>query len=1159
MSQIQLTLLGTFAAYWQGQPVTNFPTDKVRALFAYLALEGERPLRRETLATLLWSNYPDDIARRNLRQNLHRLNQLLDALEPGFSERLLHVTRQTLQLNPAWLVLDVHELQTALTAVEKHPHRHLRSCATCLKTLTQAARLVQGDLLAGFTLPDAPLFDEWLAVQRERLHYQSLQLLYTLAEINMQQGHYDRAYQYAARQIQMEAWREEAHRQMMLALVRQGRRSEALAQYASCAQILESELGLSPAAETITLYRQIVSESVTAATGTPPSRLHHFPTYFTPFIGRVVECAQIAQAFQDPTCRLLSLIAPGGMGKTRLALHAVQHTLHQEQKLLEQLFPDGAYFVPLAETTTEQQFLSALGQALGVPPSPAGNAAVQIGDYLRDKNTLLLLDNLEQLLPTAVPTLLLTLLQNTPGLHLLVTSREPLGVQAERPLRLQGLSYPSPEQLAAGSMAPQQYAAMQLFIQAARRAQPDFPVNEVTLPAVARICQLTGGLPLALEIAAAWVRLLDSPQIAAQISQSIDFLEATWSDVPARHRSIRALFIQSWAYLGAAEQRALAQTAVFSGTFSVEAAQAVTQTTLPTLLRLLDKSLLQRAEHGRYALHELVHHFAVKQLATQPNLAQTSRAAHSHYYLTLVQGYGAALHGPQAPQVIQQLHLEQANLVQAWQTAVATQQWPLLQSSLESIADYHILTGQLAEMIALLINALETGKTAVPPTLAPYFRLHLARLMLEQGKPPDAAALLAQIEASHDPALQVRLAEEYGRLHELQGSYEQALASLQAALTHYAQTGSQIRQARTIGATGNVYWRLANYTEALSHFRRALAIATNLGDQAHQAVLLSNIGIVYVDLSDYDQALHYYEQALAIDTALGNRAHIARHTHNIARIYRLQEQYIPAIDYFNQALHTAEALGLRRGVSLCLTNMGIVYREMGQYEQAELCYQRALSLSQELGLQEGVTNNLGNLGNLHRQTGRFATAQYYFTQALQLSRAIGFREAAARQVGNLGELYKDQQAWAQALPLFAQAIAELRAMGERYNLTALLILQAETQLEMDHLEGVAELLNEGIQLARDARRAQVIFQGELLQARLAWRRGRHKEALQAAEALLATTRQPPEQAALYDLLWQITGETAHQEQACVLYEALYGRTSTPHYQRRLVALRSVYE
>ncbi len=1088
MPQLHLTLLGTFAANWQGQPVTTFPSDKVRALLAYLAIEGQRPLRRETLATLLWSDWPDDVARRNLRQNLHRLNQLLDALEPGLSQRLLHVTRQTLQLNPTWLVLDVHELQAALTAVEKHPHRHLHSCATCLKTLTQAAPLAQGDLLAGFTLPDAPLFDEWLAVQRERLHYQSLQLLYTLAEINMQSGRYDQAYQYAARQVEIEAWREEAHRQMMLALVRQERRSEALAQYASCAQILESELGLSPATETITLYRQIVSESVPAATSAPPSRLHHFPTYFTPFIGRAAECVQIAQAFQDPTCRLLSLIAPGGMGKTRLALHAVQQTLHQEQRLLDQLFPDGAYFVPLAESSNEQQCLSALGQALAVPLSAAGNAAAQIGDYLRHKEVLLLLDNLEHLLPTAVPTLLLTLLQTAPGLRLLITSREPLGIQAERPLRLHGLPYPTPEQAGADSNAAQQFAAMQLFAEAARRAQPGFRVDETTLPAMARICQLTGGLPLALEIAAAWTRLLNCAEIAAQMSRSLDFLQATWPEIPDRHRSIRALFAQSWEYLSAAERRTLAQTAVFSGSFSVEAAQAVTQATLPTLLRLLDKSLLQRTEHGRYALHELVHQFAAEQLAMQPNLEQTARAAHSRYYLTLAQGYGMALHGPQAPQVIQQLRLEQANLAQAWQTAVATQQSPLLHASLESLADYHMLAGQLAEMVTLLATTLELGETAVAPTLIPHLRLQLARLLIEQGKLPDAAALLAQVEAPHDTPLQARLAEEYGRLYELQGNYEQALASLQAALTHYTQTGNQVRQARTIGAIGNVYWRMASFPEAIHHFRRALAIATNLGNQAHQAVLLSNIGIVHADLSEFDQALHYYEQALAIDTALGNRAHIARHTHNIARIYRLQGQYPLAIDYFTQALHTAEALGLRRGVSLCLTNMGIAYKEMGQYDQAELCYQRALHLSQELGLQEGVANNLGNLGTLQRKMGQFAAAHNYYTQALQLSRAIGYREAAARHLGNLAELYKEQREWAQAVSFFTQAIAELRAIGERYYLAAFLILQAEMLLEMGEQEGIAELLAEGIALAQQAQRENILLQGQQLQKRLEARR-----------------------------------------------------------------------
>jgi DNA-binding SARP family transcriptional activator len=226
MTQLHLALLGPFAAQWGDQPVTKFPTDKVRALLAYLALEGERPLRRETLAALLWPDWTDEIAKRNLRQNLHRLTQLLDGLEPGLSKRLLTITRPAVRLNREWIALDVVELEAALTAVAQCDHRYLHACAACGERLTAVADLIRGELLAGLSLPDAPAFEEWLAAAREAWRRPALHLLHSLTDRHLQRGEYERAEAYAARQIGLEPGREEAQRQMMLALARQGRRGK---------------------------------------------------------------------------------------------------------------------------------------------------------------------------------------------------------------------------------------------------------------------------------------------------------------------------------------------------------------------------------------------------------------------------------------------------------------------------------------------------------------------------------------------------------------------------------------------------------------------------------------------------------------------------------------------------------------------------------------------------------------------------------------------------------------------------------------------------------------------------------------------------------------------------------------------------------------------
>lgn len=1157
MAQLQLFLFGTFAARWGDQPVTRFPTDKVRALLAYIALNGKRPLRRETLATLFWPDYSDSVARRNLRQNLHRLNQLLDGLTPGLSQRLLTITRQTIAINEDALWLDVIEFDKMITAVTHHPHAQRHTCPTCLNQLTQAASLINGDLLAGFTLPDAPLFDEWLIVERERLHYQSLQLLHTLAEASLHQHAYDQAHHYAARQISLEPWREEAHRQMILALARQGRRSEALAQYATCCRVLEEELGIAPTDDTVTLYNDIVGENLPPIVVETAVSLHHFPPTFSPFIGRQTEYEQIISHLTNPACRLLTLVGPGGMGKTRLATHAIQHTYQQKSASLQALFPHGCYFVPLAEATSQEHLVQAIAQALALPPAPAGKIAAQLETYLQDKKLLLLLDNFEQLSPAAL--FLHQLLTAAPGLKLLVTSRAPLAIQAEWLLRLDGLPYPTATNQEAGLW--QDYSALQLFSQAAQRVQPDFQVDERNLSAIIHICHLTEGMPLALELAAAWLRLLPCTQIADQIGRNLDFLQTEWPDLPPRHRSMRAMFQQSWDFLGEQAQRVLAQLSVFSGSFSVEAALAVTEATLPLLLQLLDKSLVQRQENGRFALHKLIQQFAAEQLALLPDQQQATLRRHSQHYLELVQGYGAALHGPQAISVIHDLRLTQANLVTAWQTAVQQQQWPLIEACLDSFTDYHLISGQLNEVSTLLAAAIEaTAATAVSP-LAAYLRLNQARILIEQGYLPAAADRLAQVAQTElvqtHPRLLARLQLENGRLQELQSSYDEALTNLTSALSFYQQSGNRLRQAQLIGTIGNVYWRQYRLDEALTNFHRALAMATEIGDQAYQAILLSDIGIIYVDKSDFSQGLHYYEQALAIDKALGNQAHVARHTHNIARVYRLQGKFDLALTYFKQAAETAVALGLRRGASLCLTNMGIVAKQLGQYGQAEAYYQQALQISQELNLKEGIANNWGNLANLYRLQGKFTTARTYYEQAITLSREIGYVEGEARHIGDLAELHKDLEEWPQARQLFEQAITLFETIEETYCLSSVLILQTEVLLELADYETAAALLAKGITLTQQSERADFLFRGQLLTARLAWLQGAADEAMASLNGLLATHTKPEEQALLYDHLWQIGQAPAHRQRAIGLYGELYGRIPNIQYQKRLDQLQAV--
>ena len=300
----------------------------------------------------------------------------------------------------------------------------------------------------------------------------------------------------------------------------------------------------------------------------------------TPLIGREPELATLNRLLCDPQCRLLTLAGPGGIGKTRLALELASTQRAQ--------FPDGVFFVPLVSLSLPEFIAPAIRSALGLSSSSPLDPKEQLLNHLRQKSLLLVLDNLEHLLEGV--GLLAELLEQAPGVKLLVTSRERLNMQGEWLFDLQGLPVPPLDQVDRA----EEYSAVALFVQSARRAQVGFELSAEERPWVARICQLVEGMPLAIELAAAWVRLLSCREIAQEIERNLDFLSTSARDLPERHRSMRAVFDHSWQMLSAEEQRVLRALSVFRGGFLREAAEQVTGASLSLLSALVTRSLVHR-------------------------------------------------------------------------------------------------------------------------------------------------------------------------------------------------------------------------------------------------------------------------------------------------------------------------------------------------------------------------------------------------------------------------------------------------------------------------------------------------------------------------------------------------------------------------------------
>jgi predicted ATPase len=342
--------------------------------------------------------------------------------------------------------------------------------------------------------------------------------------------------------------------------------------------------------------------------------------------------ASIDRMLDESDCRLLTLVGPGGVGKTRLALEAAARRIDRYQH--------GVHFVPLVGVPAPDLLAAAVAESLQFQVDSAHSAVPagdQLVDYLRERATLLVLDNFEHLLDAR--DLLTELIEQAPRVDLLTTSRERLQVQSEWVLDLEGL------ELGNGNGHAGESAAVRLFVDRARQVDNGYTLSEQERPHVERLCRLVNGMPLGIELAAAWASTLPCSEIADEIERNLGFLETTMHDVPQRHRSLRAAFDQSWRLLLDDERRVFSQLAVFRGSFARDAAAAVARAGLTELHGLVSKSLVRRAELGRFELHELLRQYAAERLAAEHVELAEARERHARFYLGMVASRTEALVG----------------------------------------------------------------------------------------------------------------------------------------------------------------------------------------------------------------------------------------------------------------------------------------------------------------------------------------------------------------------------------------------------------------------------------------------------------------------------------------------------------------------------------
>ena len=640
---LRLTLLGKPQMSRDGASVTGFIYNKALALLVYLAVT-KRPHSRDALAGLLWGEMSDAAAKANLRK-------ILSALREVAGHELI-IDRQTVAFDaesPYWLDTEVFEskLQSLTATSLVAPNLTDRD----MKLLDEAVQLYKGDFLEGFYVRDAPAFEEWILPERERLRQKMQQALYRLAAYFTARGHYIVAIDYTSRLLALEPWHEEVHQQMMLLLALGGQRSAAITQYETCRRLLADEFGARPNADTVALYKKIKAGEAVVQPQLA-SQLYNWPIKMTSFVGRADELEAIHSRLANADCRMVTLVGLSGSGKSRLAIQAAAAAM--------QVFRHGICFVAMAPVVSRDLFYPALAEALGLPAEHQRDSRTRVQHYLLEKEMLLVVDQFEHLQENTIP--IKELLQHAPGVKLLVTSLERLKLECEWVLPIHGLTLPStdlPHKITDSD-------AVGLFLHCARRARADFAPTGAELPFIARICQLVEGVPLGIELAAAWTRVLTCQEIAQEIESSSSFLTDTTHDRPERHRSLNAALDQSWHRLSETERGGLRRLCVFRGGFTREAAEQVAGVPLLLLASLMDKCLVQSTPFGRYSIHQWVIRYGLAKLAETPDENTDTYDRYAQYYTAFLRQSMKRFDGMWEEDALAAIAAEKHNLRTAW-------------------------------------------------------------------------------------------------------------------------------------------------------------------------------------------------------------------------------------------------------------------------------------------------------------------------------------------------------------------------------------------------------------------------------------------------------------------------------------------------------------
>jgi predicted ATPase len=679
--------------------------------------------------------------------------------------------------------------------------------------------------------------------------------------------------------------------------------------------------------------------------------------------------------------------------------------------------------VPLLSPDSNEFLVSSIAASIGLSFYTGESPQAQLLSFLQSKKMLLVIDNFEHLIQEV--GLLVEILQFAPGVKMIVTSRERLNLRGEWVFQVRGMPVPSQMVhrkngvVSSGEIAEdaESYSSVQLFLESARRVFADIELTEADKPYVVRICRLVEGIPLAIELAAAWVKMLSYEEIAREIEHNYEFLATSLRDMPERHRSLQAVFDYSWEMLSERERQAMGRLSVFQGGFRRDAAVQVAKTSLMILSTLVDKSFLQRNASAnragggspasesevRYEMHDMLRQYAAEKISEHTGriidgqfvslVQEQAKTKHSHYYAEFLYNRKDRLRGEHQIETLQEIGEEIENIRAGWQWAIRHEEIQVIGKCLVALFYFYDIRGWVQEGVEA-------------------FREAVNKLWEMKADKPDKVDLQVFAQAM------VRC----GRLYHLLGQYDRARDLISEGMALFKGRSDRQGEAISFNYLGKIAFRLGDYIESIECCQESLMICREIDYRWGMVSALETLGTSSEGLGEYNEARERFEEGLQVCRQINDRRGIATLLNGLGHVEWRLGHLDDATKLCRESLEIYREIGDRRGMSLAFKNLGNVASNVYDFDLADEQYKRGLALAREIGYQWGIAALLNNLGNLYWEQGRFEEAKDYCQQSLDSWRQLGDQWGIGGSLETLGSVALERGEWAEARDCFKEAL-----------------------------------------------------------------------------------------------------------------------------------------